>query len=316
MALGKTERKLLDPGLKGLRPPSEIHVDHFDDEPEENRFYLHQCCSEFRYWHERRRDSMTTWWYTRSPKHRFIFVGVLFMLFIGALIGIIIAATSGGGGGDHEAAPASIPAPMATTGGPTILDDPANRESNILAKLERVSSSDDLTDEDSPQYAAFRWIVIDDPLQLQSSSLSLTQRYAMAVLFFALNGPDWTMEDPWIETDGFNEGRSVATPKSECLWKGIECGSGNLIVHIYLNEMGLKGQLPSSEFTALLHLKKLDLRGNAITGMLPHELTELSHLGTFLLHSKFGPYLSLANSCLPSRCIVARGELSLDWQCP
>lgn len=302
MALGKTERKPLDPGLTGLRPPSEINIDQFEDEPRDNAISL--WCGEAKHWCGRRKGSVKTWWYTQSPRRRLGCVAFTLLFWIGGIVGLVIFLTTTDS--SKNDAPAPVPAPMPTTSGPIVLDDPANRESNILAQLEKVSSAADLKDESSPQYTAFRWIVIDDDLNLQSSSVFLAQRYTMAVFFFSLNGPDWKLDDPWIDTDGFNKEQSVDTPESECMWEGIECGVDNLIQNIDLSDKGLTGELPSSELIALPHLKKLDLRENSLSGELPEELTGLTHLGTFLFLLK----------CATNPFSQYRAHSSPRFQCP
>lgn len=264
MGTGRTERKPLAPDFSGSRPPTVISVEAYQDEHDHDN------------WVQSKRDTFTTWWYTRSPKGRYTCMGLTVLVVVGSVVGIVLGATGSGGGSPPAPAPAPIAAPMPTNSGP-VMDDPANREANILAKLERrVSTAVSLQDESSPQYAALRWILDTDSMQLQSSSPFLAQRYALVVLFNVLGGSDgsWIMDDLWIDESSGDAG-------SECLWEGVECNEDSLIQNLFLNEMGLQGQLPI-EIGALSELKKLDMRGNSLSGELPNEIANLKHLSKLL----------------------------------
>lgn len=62
---------------------------------------------------------------------------------------------------------------------------------------EGLSTSDDLSDADSPQYKAAEWISDDDPLRVpipegeKESRTAFVERYALAVFFFATSGDEW-----------------------------------------------------------------------------------------------------------------------------
>jgi hypothetical protein len=273
MGVKKNERKPLAPEFNGIRPPSVISVENFDDEVTDDLGI------------KRYQTAFMTWWYTLSPSRRIIYLSSVALAIVGIVVGITIGVTSGGNGASSPV-PSPVSAPMPTNSGP-LLDNPADRESNIMAQIERISSSADLDDKTSPQYKASRWIVDADPLKVQSRSASLQQRYASAVLFFALNGTSW--KNPWIDVS------DSSTPVSECLWFGVECDQDNQIQSFFLNENGLKGQLPSKELAALSHLKKIDFRGNSISGAVPNEMGELSHLSTY-----FNDFVLLLRLCIHS----------------
>lgn len=259
MGVKKNERKPLAPEFNGIRPPSVISIENFDDEVIDDKGF------------KQYQTAFMTWWYTLSPSRRIIYLSSVALAIVGVVVGITIGVTSGGNGASAPV-PSPVSAPMPTNSGP-LLDDPAYRESNIMAQIQRISSSADLENQTSPQYKAFRWMIDTDPLKVQSRSASLQQRYASTVLFFALNGTAW--KNPWFDVN------DSSTPNSECLWYGVECDQDNQIQSFFLNENGLKGQLPSKELAALSHLKKIDLRGNSISGTVPNELGELSHLSTY-----------------------------------
>jgi hypothetical protein len=55
-----------------------------------------------------------------------------------------------------------------------------------------ISSQENLQNPLSPQYKALSWLVLEDPERVEVSSDQFIQRYALAVLYFAWDGPDWS----------------------------------------------------------------------------------------------------------------------------
>ena len=74
-----------------------------------------------------------------------------------------------------------------------------------------ISSRRDLESESTPQYLATDWIAHEDELRLEipeanSEADSFVQRYVLAVLYYALGGPNWKMTMDFL------------IEKSECSW--------------------------------------------------------------------------------------------------
>jgi hypothetical protein len=96
------------------------------------------------------------------------------------------------------------------------------------------SGSVDFYSREGPEYLAAEWIVNDDPLQLTMDSPWLSQRYALAKLYF---GSTESGERPWSRCNpvflGF-EGNECPTNRywlsgeSECNWEGVTCVDGEV----------------------------------------------------------------------------------------
>ncbi|CAB9499823.1 receptor-like protein kinase precursor [Seminavis robusta] len=86
----------------------------------------------------------------------------------------------------------------------------------------------------------------------------LTQRYALALLFFGTDGSNWRSSDNWV------------TQADVCTWFGIAC-SGQAVSALGLTANALAGPLPW-ELGLLRGLQGIDVSGNVISGVLPGEL--------------------------------------------
>jgi hypothetical protein len=91
-----------------------------------------------------------------------------------------------------------------------------NRSSkvNLWLVSAGLSTNDDLSDADSPQYKAAEWISNGDPLRLpipegKESRTAFVERYALAVFFFATSGEEWL----------FNLG--FVSGKPTCAWNRV-----------------------------------------------------------------------------------------------
>ena len=150
--------------------------------------------------------------------------------------------------------------------------------------LNKTSSTSNLLLEDpsSPQYQALQWIALEDALKVPVQNVDhLTQRYALAVLYFSTAGPD-----QWVESYEFLQ------PEHECSWSGAilchgqeesEGDSGEVpqssgaVTGIELQVNGLVGRLPD-ELSFLTQLQLLDVGSNDLFGTLPPKLLQLTHL--------------------------------------
>jgi hypothetical protein len=126
------------------------------------------------------------------------------------------------------------------------------------------------------QNKARRWIDDADDALLCADDERLQQRFTLAVLYFALNGREWTncqadlADDPEI---GTCTGESVVrwlSQFSECLWFGVTCDDNDRITILSLKENNLAGELPVELFTSLPWLSGLSLDHNKnIVGTIP-----------------------------------------------
>lgn len=78
-------------------------------------------------------------------------------------------------------------------------EDPVQRLQEVQSFLTQFSDEVALYDTATPQYYAAAWIANDDGLQVPvprsadySKSFKFVQRYVLALMYFALNGYEWT----------------------------------------------------------------------------------------------------------------------------
>jgi hypothetical protein len=118
---------------------------------------------------------------------------------------------------------------------------------------------DFLSDENSPQFKAANWVSGRSGFASYTPTIRL-QRYALATLYYATffvehdflpNPTDWARQDQWI------------TDEEECAWMGVVCNNEGHVMSIVLPENALSGMLPY-EVSLLKHLEELDLTSNFI----------------------------------------------------
>ena len=143
-----------------------------------------------------------------------------------------------------------------------------------------------LNDASTPQGMAFRWLLDSNPELLLMPDEQKIQRYALATLYYALNGGSWTLNTGWL------------TQASECEWytTGMTSCLANEFVSLELDNNNLQGTLPYEinllttlstislqnpidtavditgtfpTLTNLTGLLRLDLSGNGLSGPIP-----------------------------------------------
>jgi len=92
----------------------------------------------------------------------------------------------------------------------------------------------------TPEERAVHWLIQEDPLQLsvetEEDRARLTQRYALATLYFSTSGNEWRNNSDWLSDE------------DECTWYGLYCHTNTttiLGVPPELNTNNLNGILPS-----------------------------------------------------------------------
>jgi hypothetical protein len=165
----------------------------------------------------------------------------------------------------------------------------SNRFSEVLDYVQAYSTVDTLNDKSSPQFLAADWVANEDPIQATLGSLSLTQRYLLAVFYFSTGGDNW--EDcgrskacyvgfPWLTGD-----------ERECRWHGIRCTDDGRVNKILIGNQvplgnNLVGTLPI-ELVHLSNLLSLVLIEGKIKGTIPSEYGKLSELSTFFVQDNY-----------------------------
>jgi hypothetical protein len=151
------------------------------------------------------------------------------------------------------------------------------RASHITSALGRNASDlADLVASSTVQYKARQWIIkVDDGL-LCGEDARLIQRYTLAVIYYALNGREWTNCQSILDNgtaagpcDTGNSARWLSGA-SECTWYGVTCDKDGRVSVLRLKGNNLAGELPRELFTSLPWLSGLSLDNNKnIAGAVP-----------------------------------------------
>jgi hypothetical protein len=120
--------------------------------------------------------------------------------------------------------PSSTPAPT-----PTVTAFPGcfnlSREEALNQILVQVTEGAMLANPATAQGMAYRWLLNDDPAAVDPCTYpTLTQRYALATLYFSTFGDSWFTKVGWLAGD------------AECLWFGVTCGDDNMAIALRLSE--------------------------------------------------------------------------------
>lgn len=143
-----------------------------------------------------------------------------------------------------------------------------------------VSTAASLTNTNSPQYKAYEWLdKVDDRIVCPVAANEITQRYIVAVLYFAMNGSGWKKCQADTDIGPCDTGERWLSLFHVCQWYGLECDEGTkALTKITLKDNGLDGTLPTELFT-LDGLTGLSLDHNKnIRGTIPNDIGGLVNL--------------------------------------
>lgn len=127
---------------------------------------------------------------------------------------------------------------------------------------QNVSTAQTLSESDTPQQLALKWIADVDEKALDVEDFNIIQRYILTVLYYATTGHEW------------NEHYGHVTEVGECDWFGIECNSNLTVTGISLSSNNLVGTVPLYEIASLPLLTTLDLSTNSLEGPIPDKFYE------------------------------------------
>lgn len=194
--------------------------------------------------------------------------------------------TGGGGGGGNGTNPGGNSTP--------------NSLSFFISSL-GVSDTKALADTSSPQYAALSWLKnniansqykFDTDAITSNSTLQLIakQRYAIATMYYSLQGKSWTNTSGWMSSSDV------------CSWIGVYCGansSSTTVQGFILDGQNLNGTLPQ-EIQIFDALTYISLYYNNLAGSIPSGLFSLKNLR----------YLDLTSNNLAGQISSKIGQLS------
>ncbi|CAJ1959365.1 unnamed protein product [Cylindrotheca closterium] len=169
---------------------------------------------------------------------------------------------------------------------------------NYVTDVAKLTDPDIFNGLESPQYFAAQWLAHGDSLAMEvpvNEDSQYSQRYAMAVLYFSLNGPEWNHNYNFLSPDHvcawYQEFEVISGADQDLdqefkLYGVHECKpeDGKLVAHaIYLPANGLNGTIPA-EIKALGQLESLEIEANdGLTGNLPSILSEMTSLKHLML---------------------------------
>mmetsp|Transcript_19040 Transcript_19040/g.27535 ORF Transcript_19040/g.27535 Transcript_19040/m.27535 type:complete len:468 (+) Transcript_19040:110-1513(+) len=138
----------------------------------------------------------------------------------------------------------------------------------------------------TPQYKALYWLAFQDERRMVLPSTSrdiqkLSQRYILALLYFATGGENWTHVYQFLS--GLDECEWNGNNDEEYVGGVGSCNGDGLVQTVALWKNNLKGQLPM-ELGELSAVKVLSLYSNQLTGTLPANFVQMKSLDTFYLH--------------------------------
>jgi hypothetical protein len=203
----------------------------------------------------------------------------LLLVLLAVLLGVVVGGSGGG------ASPSKSPNEIAPSPSPSVASTAFDLE-KFQALLPAYSQAA-LLDETSSQAKAFTWLERDSDLNFFSDFQRL-QRFALATLFYATNGEQWSNNEGWVENFPFDE----------CDWflgeplSIEECVNGRH-EELNLDLNGLVGTLPD-ELAMMTDLKILRMSFNGLKGAIPSEYGLLTNLNTLSL------YLNILDGRIPS----------------
>lgn len=140
-------------------------------------------------------------------------------------------------------------------------------ETDIL--IRSIAGEEAMQDPESPQFKAHDFFLYEDGASVtvgQHGPERVIQRYVLEVVYFALEGLNWTDAQNWLE------------PTHECNWFGISCfETDNTIASISINENNARGSIPP-DLGWLSSLVEVSFFDNFVSGSLPESLWNLTEL--------------------------------------
>lgn len=228
----------------------------------------------------------------RRSCDRFSSIGLLFVVAVFVAMIVLEPIRSSSDHIDDELRATPIPSTFPTAA-------PTNKDWVELLSLIRSALDDDeyfqkvfVDDPNSPQYQAAMWMTNEDTFRRGNESSAeaeteaegyyyslLLQRFALATLYFATGGDEWSgcnRLDPICTT----QEAGWLSPVDECAWRAISCDDSFTVVRMAFFQQAsyriiLSGTLPS-ELSFLTALESMTLRDHHdLAGSIPESLAKL-----------------------------------------
>lgn len=174
--------------------------------------------------------------------------------------------------------------PEESTFMPTTAPTPVSEEDLLLQLFAPISTAETLMNETEPSYQAMQWMLRQDedgvvPIKSQSPQV-LTDRFALATLYFATNGPtDWIDQAGFLSELTVCEWPPLNTTSREELLNRVDCNDDGRVISVKFKENNLTGTLPK-EIGSIRTMVQFMIQSSSLAGTLPLELFDLTLLTT------------------------------------
>lgn len=159
------------------------------------------------------------------------------------------------------------------------------RLQSILDEMSGISYLPRLMDPHSPEYHAAQFLASGYSKHLDFDNKEIawrtTQRYILAVLFYATRGDSWDSRYNFMSSDDHCQWHIKLMTPSGAVLKGVQCDGKGSVVDLDLSDNNLVAVEIPEEIVYLHDLERLHLFGNTIAGEIPslNSLTKLKSVG-------------------------------------
>jgi len=271
-------------------------------------------------------------WGSRSKREVLLVGGAILIVLIAVVVGVVLGVilnkdeTVSAGDGITTGATKIVNGQrvsafvLPTPPVPTYLNDPAEELNYLRAELAKEPLLQIYLDDmpsspaelegihENPLFNAYQraasWLVTVDPYNVKEE---LVTRYALAVIYYQMNGVEWNNSENWLAGD-----------KNHCDWYGIACCTGimrastmcahddfydvievdfyrnnlsgpiphaiillNKLVSLFMSENNVSGEIPGQAFGMMRNFTKLYLQHNNLIGTIPDNLNSENTLGMY-----------------------------------
>lgn len=245
--------------------------------------------------------------------------GVMLVIFLvvaaGAVAGVMIF-LKGSENDDNESLPTSMPS-LAPSTNPRVVD--VREEILSIIAPNETTDREAFNNPSSPQSVALNWIETDPiSLSIGRPTQRVVERYALAVFYFATNGPTWTQRNfGYLSSAEVCQWNNRLDPMVDDEAFGVYCGLNSRVSHILLRDNGLQGVIPW-EISLLASLEVIDLDENSLRGTIPPRVSDLTQLHIFWANSNFltGPLPNSLGEGMQSLDLTSNeltGALPASW---
>jgi hypothetical protein len=189
---------------------------------------------------------------TQRKQRKYLKFALIIFLAVSVLLAIILIAMGGKSDSNDFAIPsfATDSSDTTSTGSdktstPTTTLSSSERQDAIATLLRQQLGGDQDSIQSHSAKAALEWMANSDPAQLDPQDPSLSQRFALAILYMETNhgNNSWIMDSQWMTIEG------------HCDWYGVTCNDDadndddeqDLVQELDLTANGLRGGYVSQE---------------------------------------------------------------------